>query len=140
MKYTLLVLTIFLSIPTQAETMIGRVVRIVDGDTVVFLDQTNAKHKIRLAGIDTPERSQPFGRRATEHLAQLTGNKAACIEWEKVDRYKRIIGKIWVHSPDTSCHSFFGTILTYGIHHFFSNSAFMREFCNTVLHSLSFSI
>lgn len=65
--------------PAQAELMEGRVVRIVDGDTLVFLDQSNTQHRVRLAGIDTPQRGQAFGRRATQNLARLTGNKAAQI-------------------------------------------------------------
>ena len=56
-----------------AEITTGKVVRIMDGDTVVFLDQSNTQHKIRLAGIDTPERGQPFSKRATENARRLAG-------------------------------------------------------------------
>ena len=45
----------------QAGTLTGRVVRISDGDTLVVLDSSNAQHKIRLIGIDAPERGQAFG-------------------------------------------------------------------------------
>ena len=41
-----------------AETLTGRVVRVTDGDTIVVLDSGNAPHKIRLTGIDAPERGQ----------------------------------------------------------------------------------
>jgi len=40
----------------QAETITGRVVRVTDGDTIVILDAGNTQHKIRLTGIDAPER------------------------------------------------------------------------------------
>jgi endonuclease YncB( thermonuclease family) len=39
----------------------GRVVGVADGDTVTVLDDRHVQHKIRLAGIDAPERSQDFG-------------------------------------------------------------------------------
>lgn len=86
-----------------AETMEGKVVRIVDGDTLVILDSSNAQHRVRLSGIDAPERGQPFGTRATQNLTRLTGNKPARLEWYKKDQWKRLIGKVWVHSPDTQC-------------------------------------
>ena len=92
-----------ISFATYAESMTGKVVRIVDGDTVVFLDQNNTQHRVRLTGIDTPERGQPFGKRATENAARLAGNKPAKLEWDKMDRYGRIVGKVWVRSPDSPC-------------------------------------
>jgi hypothetical protein len=42
----------------------GKVVKIVDGDTLTILDASNEQHKIRLAGIDAPEKGQPFGTKA----------------------------------------------------------------------------
>ncbi|EXI92093.1 MAG: hypothetical protein AW12_00836 [Candidatus Accumulibacter sp. BA-94] len=42
-----------------AETLAGKVVGVTDGDTITVLDAANEQHKIRLAGIDAPERAQP---------------------------------------------------------------------------------
>jgi len=75
-----------------ADTLEGLVVRIVDGDTLVILDATKTQHRVRLAGIDTPEHDQPFGKRATENPARLAGMKPARLEWNKKDRWKRLIG------------------------------------------------
>ena len=41
-----------------------KVVKVSDGDTVHVLDQTKTKHKIRLGGIDAPERKQAFGKKS----------------------------------------------------------------------------
>lgn len=46
----------------------GKVVAIADGDTLTVLDSGNVQHKIRLAGIDAPEKKQAFGTKARECL------------------------------------------------------------------------
>ena len=50
-----------------ADTLTGRVVRVTDGDTIVVLDSANTQHKIRLTGIDAPEKKQAFGTKSKEH-------------------------------------------------------------------------
>lgn len=95
-----LVLLLLWQAPTApAAELEGRVVHVADGDTLTVLDDQNQQHKVRLAGIDAPERSQPFGRRATTELANLTKNKRVIVDWTKTDRYRRIIGVVWV-TPD----------------------------------------
>lgn len=42
--------------PVLAATLAGRVVSVADGDTVAVLDSANQQFKIRLAGIDAPEK------------------------------------------------------------------------------------
>lgn len=94
----LFVLTAF---STSAETLIGRVVSVADGDTITVLDDARAQHKIRLAGIDAPEKKQPFGNRSKQHLSYLVYDKRVSIEWTKHDRYGRIVGRVMV-CPDAS--------------------------------------
>ena len=86
----------------QAETLTGYVVAIADGDTLTLLDTSHQQHKIRLAGIDAPEKSQPFGDRSKQNLAALTFNKHVTVEWNKRDRDGRTIGKIMVNGIDSS--------------------------------------
>ena len=81
----------------------GRVVGITDGDTITLLDAEKAQHRIRLAGIDAPERGQPGGFRSKESLSALVYDQPVRIEWQKKDRYGRIVGKVWVASPDSPC-------------------------------------
>ncbi len=52
---------LFLSLTAFADTLTGKVVKITDGDTVYVLDANYKEHKIRLAGIDAPERKQAYG-------------------------------------------------------------------------------
>jgi endonuclease YncB( thermonuclease family) len=87
-----------------ADTLQGKVVKIADGDTVTIVDNQGQKHRIRLAGIDAPEKDQPYGGVSTQGLVELILNKNVTIEYEKLDRYKRIVGKVLVDPPgDVFC-------------------------------------
>ena len=92
-----------LASPASADTLEGRVVRIADGDTVTVVDRDQVQHRVRLAGIDAPEKGQPFGERAKQNLARLTFGKPVEIRWHKRDRYGRLVGQVWVVSPDARC-------------------------------------
>ena len=78
------------------DTLSGKVVGVADGDTVTILDADREQHKIRLQGIDAPEKAQPFGQRSKENLSRLVFNKDVRVEWAKRDKYQRIVGKVWV--------------------------------------------
>ena len=62
---------LFLSIPASADFLTGKVVKITDGDTLYVLDANHKQHKIRLAGIDAPERKQAYGLASRKHLASI---------------------------------------------------------------------
>ncbi len=87
------------TLPAAAAALEGRVVYVADGDTLTVLDDQHQQHKVRLAGIDAPERGQAFGKRAATELASLTKNKRVIVDWTKTDRYRRIVGVVWV-APD----------------------------------------
>lgn len=77
-------------------------VGVSDGDTVTLLDGARAQHRIRLAGIDAPEKAQPFGDASKRHLSDLVFGKPVTVEYEKLDRYGRIVGKILQDGRDAS--------------------------------------
>ena len=89
-------LMLLLSVAAHAGTLTGRVVGVADGDTISVLDANREQHKIRLGGIDAPEKAQPFGQRSKENLSRLVFNKEVRVDWEKRDKYRRIVGKVWV--------------------------------------------
>jgi endonuclease YncB( thermonuclease family) len=49
---------------------------------------------VRLHGIDTPERDQPYGTQATRNLNKLIGGKVFVVE-KDTDRYGRLVGVIY---------------------------------------------
>ena len=89
-------LIFIVSISAYANTITGRVVGVADGDTVTVLDADKVQHKIRLAGIDAPEKAQAFGNRSKQNLSDLVFQKDVRVDWDKRDRYGRIVGKVWV--------------------------------------------
>ena len=96
LKLLLTTLSLLFSLSIQAEIIEGKVVKIADGDTLTLLTSSNQQVKVRLAGIDTPERKQPFGNRAKQALANLAFQKQALIEVEAKDRYGRTVGVVFV--------------------------------------------
>jgi endonuclease YncB( thermonuclease family) len=93
---------LFLPALAASETITGRVVRVVDGDTAYVLDAARTQHKVRLQGIDAPERGQPFGKRSKEHLSDLIAGQDVVVDWDKRDRYGRIVGKILDEERDVN--------------------------------------
>ncbi len=67
---------LLLLLPTAfADSLTGKVVKVVDGDTLYVLDANYQEHKIRLAGIDAPERKQAYGLASRKHLASIVAGK-----------------------------------------------------------------
>ena len=96
--FALLALCLLLQV--QAETLLGKVISVTDGDTITVHDDTNTHYKIRLAGIDAPEKRQAFGNVSKQNLADMVAGKSVVIEWEKVDRYGRKVGKVLLTGLD----------------------------------------
>ncbi len=91
-----------LACTANAETITGLVVGVSDGDTITVLDADKVQHKIRLAGIDAPEKKQAFGNRSKESLSDLVFDKTVNVETDKRDRYRREIGKVLVNGRDVN--------------------------------------
>jgi endonuclease YncB( thermonuclease family) len=94
-------LVVFLTFSTaQAFTLVGRVIGITDGDTITVLDSEKTEHKIRLMGIDAPEKKQGYGNESKKALSNYIYQKEVTVEYKKQDRYKRKVGKIILDKQD----------------------------------------
>lgn len=69
----------------------GRVVRILDGDTYEVLASGNTLVRVRLMGIDAPEKNQAFGQRSKQTLGMLCGGQTVSVKPTGVDRYGRVL-------------------------------------------------
>ncbi len=99
MRYGLAIIALLLSAGSALAAkphyeLTGEVVAIADGDTLAVLDESKAQHKIRLAGIDAPEKGQAFGKKTRENLAAKVFRQTVRIEVTDVDRYRREVGRI----------------------------------------------
>lgn len=99
MKVLLLVL---LQATAHAEhlTLTGRIVRVLDGDTVTLQDERQTLHKLRLAGIDAPESAMPYGHQATLYLVSLVFAKNVEAVTYKQDRYGRTVATLMIGVQD----------------------------------------
>ena len=84
----------------SANIIHGRVVGLSDGDSVTVIDANKTQYKIRLAGIDAPEKAQAYGQKSKESLSELVFGKQVDVEWSKQDRYGRTVGKIMLAGVD----------------------------------------
>jgi len=84
----------------RAAELDGTIVGVADGDTVTLLDASKTQHRIRLDGIDAPERAQPHGQRARQSLAALAHGRAARADCPKVDRYGRAVCRVTIDGVD----------------------------------------
>lgn len=73
----------------------GKVIGVSDGDTITVL-QDRTQHKIRLYGVDCPEKSQDFGRRAKQFTSNMVFGKTVQVIPEDTDRYGRTVGTVLI--------------------------------------------
>lgn len=88
------------ALTSNAAELRGRVIGVADGDTVTVLDDAREQHKVRLSGIDAPERGQAFGDASKRNLSALAFNQTVTVEWHKRDRYGRLVGVVRVQPSD----------------------------------------
>jgi len=72
----------------------AKVMHIADGDTITVLNAANEQVKIRLNGIDCPEKAQAYGKKAKQFTKNLVGGQAVTIQAHDQDRYGRTIGDV----------------------------------------------
>lgn len=85
-------LFIFLGV-TPVFSFSGKLVKVLDGDTVEVLHNGRAE-RIRLNGIDTPEKGQPFGNKAKQFVLNIAAGETVKVHATDQDRYGRTIGEI----------------------------------------------
>lgn len=95
------ILLLLLLIPACALAWQGKVVHIKDGDTIVVLRDKN-EVDIRLYGIDTPEKGQPYGSRAKRFVAHMAGKERVEVDVRDTDRYGRKVALVYVEGDGKS--------------------------------------
>jgi micrococcal nuclease len=90
----LIILCLFCSSPLWAEEFTGKVVGVSDGDSITVMRQGRGE-KVRLYGIDCPEKGQAFGNRAKQFASDMVFGKDVLVKAHDCDKYGRILGDVF---------------------------------------------
>lgn len=93
MKKILLIFIVFSTLNCVSQ-IVGKVVRVKDGDTIVVLDDSKTQYTIRVADIDCPEKKQAFGSKAKWFVSDEIFSKTVLVKKKNKDRYGRIVGYV----------------------------------------------
>jgi endonuclease YncB( thermonuclease family) len=85
-----------LQVSARAAEFTGKVVHIANGDTLTVLDDDKVEHKVRMHGIDAPERGQAFGTKAREALSEKVYKSTVRVVWKEKDQYGWIVGDVFL--------------------------------------------
>lgn len=89
-------------VAARAQELAGRIVGVIDGDTVDLLTASKDLIRVRLSGIDAPEKGQPFGQVAKRTLSDIVFDRQVVVDGTKRDRYGRLVGKLLVGGSDAN--------------------------------------
>ena len=98
-------------------TIEGYVVHVGDGETVMILDKHRLEHRVRIDGIDAPEKEQPFGAAARRHLYDLTYGLDVVARCHKIDQSKYDICQLWVGKLDVGLAMLRAGLAWYDVRH-----------------------
>ncbi len=85
------------------QTLSGTIVSVADGDTVrARLESSGRTLRIRLEGIDTPERGEPFSTQARNATRVMIFNRKVQLRVTDVDPYDRLVARIVLDGKDSS--------------------------------------
>ncbi|WP_169975880.1 thermonuclease family protein [Campylobacter sp. RM16191] len=93
------ILILILVSPTLALALGGKVVKVSDGDTITIL-QDKQQIKVRLYGIDAPEKKQAYGEKSRKFLANLIAGQIVEVKEKGKDKYKRVLGVVYYNGQD----------------------------------------
>jgi endonuclease YncB( thermonuclease family) len=85
----------------SATELHGRVIAVADGDTLTML-VGQRQHRIRLDGIDAPERTQPYSNLSRQSLSELAHHRRATAQCHKTDKYGRPVCKVLISGVDVN--------------------------------------
>ncbi len=75
----------------------GKVVKIADGDSFTLLTPENQQIRIRMFGIDSPEKGQAFYRKSKNNLSRYIFGKNVLVKIKDTDQYHRIVGMVYLN-------------------------------------------
>jgi len=95
LRFTVLIPALILISALYSYAFQGKVVGVSDGDTITVMHNGTGE-KIRLYGIDTPEKRQDFGTKAKKFTSDMVYGKKVTVESVTTDRYGRTVGLVYI--------------------------------------------
>src|SRR3954453_16962203 len=118
---------------TGAFAYSGRVVHVVDGDTVDVALKSSKRVRVRVIGIDTPEVGTCYAAAATRRMIQLTSSKNVVLRGDSTQathaRYSRLLAYVDVAAKDagaTLLREGYAHVYIYGGRPFLRAAAYQR--------------
>ncbi len=92
----IILLAAFLAICSraEAETLTGRPVHLLSGESLILLSRDNVRHKIKLIGLKTEPPASPWGSAARRHLSMLVAGKPVTVQYQHRDKLGNILGRL----------------------------------------------
>lgn len=82
--------------PVNGDTLAGKVVAVIDGDTYDVLVQGDTTLRVRMQGIDAPEKGMAFNKVAKTYLSDLCFGKNVKVLVTGIDGHRRVLGFTFV--------------------------------------------
>ncbi len=101
--FTLFILLCQLACTSQSRIE-GTAIRIIDGDTFELLTSNKRPIRIRLFGIDAPEKNQEFGTASKQVLASRIFQKKVIVEKVNTDRNGRMVAVVYCDGVDINLY------------------------------------
>jgi endonuclease YncB( thermonuclease family) len=94
------ILVLCASIQARGERLIGEVIEVEDGDTIVVVDDADREYVVQLQVIDAPQLNRPFSVKSWKNLADMVLEKTVEVQWAHLDKFDRLVGKVIVDGRD----------------------------------------
>jgi len=93
-KWTTIILLFLLLAKTScynSDFVSGQVIKVIDGDTYDLLLKNKTTIRVRMDGIDAPEKGMPYSKKATQFLGELCKEQTVKINKANIDQYGRTV-------------------------------------------------
>lgn len=99
LHFAVLAISVVICQPARAASLNGKVIEINDGDELTIFN-LNRPVRVKLLGVDAPEKDQPFGAAARQHLSDLVFNKNVLVEYSGIGQHNSLIGRVLLNDSD----------------------------------------
>lgn len=101
LRISIVFLLLLASSAVYSQEFTAKVIAVLDGDTVL-VKRGNGLVKIRMVGIDAPEKAQTFGETSKRSLSDMVMGKQVTIKSQAIDKYGRMVASINVNGLDVN--------------------------------------